>query len=452
MKKVSVISLGCPKNTIDSEVILGNFSDDQYQIVSNPQDAQVIIVNTCGFVESAKQESINTILQASHLKQNGKLEKLVVSGCLAQRYGEQLKQELPEIDFIVGLNEVETITQAIQHPKPLSLSPQDAAQRTQSFAEAVYINQASSKRKLTTPKHYAYLKISEGCDLPCTFCIIPKIRGHFRSRSLEDIEQEAYHLVQQGVREICLVAQDSTWYGSDRYGQPQIAPLLKRLSKTPSLEWLRLHYLYPSRVTDEFLEAMASSPKICPYFDVPMQHISDRILKRMKRIGNRKLLESMIQRIRKILPQAAIRSTFIVGFPGETEAEFEELMDFLKNFQLDHVGFFPYSQEENTAAFNLPDQVSEKDKADRLAHAYQIQESIAEEAHAKWIGTTVRVVLEEKRGVDERWGRTLYQAPEVDGMILVEKIPDSQRVGSWMNVRISQTLSHDLIGEYADQA
>jgi ribosomal protein S12 methylthiotransferase len=299
---------------------------------------------------------------------------------------------------------------------------------------------------LSTPGYFAYVKISEGCDLPCTFCIIPKIRGHYRSRSLEDIEKEARQLAAQGVKELCLVAQDSTWYGADRYGKPKIAELLGRLAKIEDIEWVRLHYLYPSRVSDEMLDVMATHSKIAPYFDVPLQHASNKILKSMQRIGDRALLEKMISRIRTKLPHSSIRSTFIVGFPGETEEDFNELIEFLKSSQLDYVGFFSYSQEENTPAGVMENQVPEAVKKRRLAEAYRVQEEIAERSHQRWVGEKLWAVVETVEESGEVQGRTRYQAPEVDGIVMIEGLSKPQ-VGQWTQVEITHTLQQDLVGK-----
>lgn len=443
-KTVAVISLGCPKNTVDSEVMLGKLAQEHYALVKDPAQAQVVIVNTCGFIEASKKESIDTILEVAKLRKSGNLKSLVVGGCLAHRYGEELKKELPEIDILFGLNDVENVANEIKG-FPLPEAKQDLRPLLpNSLSEATYVYDASSPRLLSTPSHFAYVKISEGCDLPCTFCIIPKIRGHFRSRPLEDIEKEAGLLAAQEVKELCLVAQDSTWYGADLYGKPRIADLLSRLAKVKGLEWVRLHYLYPSRVTDEMIQVMADHPNICPYFDVPLQHASDRVLKSMQRIGNRELLDKLIQRIRGKIPNASIRSTFIVGFPGETEGDFEQLLDFLRGAKMDYVGFFAYSREENTPAGAMENQVPEKVKKERLAEAYRVQEEVAQAAHQRWVGERLRAVVESVEGKGEIQARTQYQAPEVDGMVLVEGLKGA-KPGQWLEVEITHTLGQDLV-------
>ncbi len=445
-KTVAVISLGCPKNTVDSEVMLGKLARDHYSLVKDPSEAEVVIINTCGFIEASKKESIDTILDVAKLRKSGQLKSLVVGGCLAHRYGDELKKELPEIDILFGLNDVENVASQIKgtHPPTHPSTVERKPLLPNSLGEATYVYDASSPRLLSTPSHFAYVKISEGCDLPCTFCIIPKIRGHYRSRSLEDIEREARQLASQGVKELCLVAQDSTWYGADRYGKPQIAELLGRLAKVGDIEWVRLHYLYPSRVSDEMLDVMAANPKIAPYFDVPLQHASNKILKAMQRIGDRALLEKMISRIRTKLPHSSIRSTFIVGFPGETEEDFNELIEFLRSSQLDYVGFFSYSQEENTPAGVMENQVPEAVKKRRLAEAYRSQEEIAEKSHQRWVGEKLWAVVESVDENGEAQGRTRYQAPEVDGIVLIEGLSNPQ-VGQWTQVEITHTLQQDLV-------
>jgi ribosomal protein S12 methylthiotransferase len=458
-KTVAVISLGCPKNTIDSEVMLGHLAKDNFRLVQDASEAEVVIVNTCGFIEASKKESIDAVLDAAKLRKTGRLKSLVVGGCLAQRYGNELKKELPEIDILFGLNDVENVVNQIQNLPPRhqatkfekseslysSQSKVKPSMAHGSFKEATYVYDASSLRLLSTPGHFAYVKISEGCDLPCTFCVIPKIRGRYRSRAMEDIEQETKNLAEQGVKEVCLVAQDSTWYGADRYGRPQIAPLLERLSRVKGLEWVRLHYLYPSRVTDEMLEVMAGHPRIAPYFDVPLQHASDRILKSMRRIGGRASLDQLVARIKSKIPHASIRSSFIVGYPGETDGDFNELLDFLRVSELDYVGFFSYSQEDGTPAGLMPHQVPEKIKQARLAEAFRVQETAAEKAHQRWLGQTLTAVVENVEKGDVQ-GRTQYQAPEVDGVVLIEELK-KPKVGQWVKVEITHAMKQDLVGK-----
>lgn len=452
-RTVAVVSLGCAKNTVDSEVMMGRLAEASFALVQDPAEAEIVVVNTCGFIEAAKKESIDAILQAAKFKKGGKLKILAVGGCLAQRYGDELRKELPEIDLMFGLNEIESLADRLTGGLSGSQKPKAKAAQ----GPATYVCDASSPRLLSTPSHYAYVKISEGCDLPCAFCVIPQIRGKYRSRSLEDVEQEVRNLSAQGVREVCLVAQDSTWYGVDLYGKPKLPELLRRLSKVEPLTWIRLHYLYPTRVDLKLLDAMAL-PRVTPYFDVPLQHASDHILKAMRRIGGRKQLEEILQRIRKAFPKGALRSTFIVGFPGETDRDFKELLSFLQDAQLDYAGFFPFSPEEGTLAGGMKNQVPEKLKEERLAAAYALQEGIAEGAHQRWVGERLRAVVE-GRDEDGAWtARTQYQAPEVDGVVQLEKGASKQRTGSssrrsspikvgdWLDLEITHAMALDLVG------
>jgi len=430
--------LGCAKNTVDSEVLMGRLSSASFCLSSDPAEADVIVINTCGFIEDAKRESIAAILDASRYKKEGRLKTLVVGGCLVQRYKEKLREELPEIDLLFGLDDLERLPDLLADPSP-KLRPIHAA---------TYVCDASAPRLLSTPAHYAYVKISEGCDLPCSFCVIPSIRGKYRSRSLEDIEREVRGLAARGVKEVCLVAQDSSWYGADRYGQPRLAELLERLSEIEPLVWVRVHYLYPTRVDDRLLEAMGR-PRVAPYFDIPLQHASDHVLKAMRRMGDQAKLEEVLGRVRRAFPQAALRSTFIVGFPGERDEDFTELLGFLQDARLDYAGFFPFSPEEGTPAAKLPGQVSEKDKAERLAAAYALQEEIAGEAHQRWVGQRTLAVLEtEEDGA--WWARTAYQAPEVDGLVRLEGMGKAGRPspkgGDFLDIEITHALALDLVG------
>lgn len=440
-KKVAVVSLGCPKNTVDSEVLLGRLRREGYISTPDPEDADVVVVNTCGFIEAAKRESVDAILQAVRLKESGRAKTLAVGGCLAQRYGEELRREIPEIDLLFGLNDVEALPEALRRGAREAPPGTRPPLLPASLEEAVYVYDASSPRLLTTPAHYAYVKISEGCDLPCSFCIIPKIRGRHRSRPLEDVEEECRALAERGVKEVCLVAQDSTWYGTDLYGKPRTAELLRRLARLEGLEWIRLHYLYPTRVTEELLDAMAEEPKVCAYFDMPMQHGSDAVLSRMRRLGRRADYLALLSRIRERAPEAAVRSTFIVGFPGETEGEFSELLDFLIEARLDFAGFFAYSREEHTPAGDLPGQVPAGVKRERLARAQVLQERLTAEFQERWVGRVLPVRVEGVRE-GEAFGRAAHQAPEVDGVVWLEgKAPPP---GVLVSAEVTGVLGYDL--------
>lgn len=444
-RTVAVVSLGCAKNTVDSEVLMGRLAASGFLLVSDPSEAEIVVVNTCGFIEAAKKESIDAILEAAAYKKGGKLKTLAVGGCLSQRYGEELRRELPEIDLLFGLDDLSSL------PRRLGgdLSAATSLHGVEHPAPATYVCDASEPRLLSTPPYSAYVKIAEGCDLPCAFCVIPRIRGKFRSRPIEDVEREVQALAASGVREVCLVAQDSTWYGADLYGKPRLAELVRRLAEVEGLEWVRLHYLYPTRVDEALLEAM-EHPKVAPYFDVPLQHASDRILKAMKRIGGLEKLEDTLGRIRRRFPKGALRSTFIVGFPGETDEDFTDLLGFLQDARLDFAGFFPYSNEEGTAAASLPEQVEESVKNERLAAAYALQESVAEEAHQRWVGDRLKAVVEGREEDGTYWARTAYQAPEVDGALHLEpsrgKHPKIWKPGDWLEVEVTHALALDLVG------
>lgn len=437
---ISLVQLGCPKNLVDGEIMLGTLRKAGYTVVKEGEPAEVIIVNTCGFVEDAKRESIEAIFQAIAAKKNAGACKIVVSGCLSQRYRDVLIREFPEVDVFVGLNDVENLPHVLSGE---TKAPIRTGKKLlpEGFDTARYVPDAAAPRFPLTPSFYAYLKISEGCDLPCTFCVIPKIRGPHRSRPLDDIVAEAQRLARQGVREVCLVAQDSTWYGTDLYGKSKITELLRALSKVNELDWIRLHYLYPTRVTEEFLDVMAQEPKLCPYFDVPLQHAGDRILEKMRRLGRRKDYEKLLDRIRRKIPHAAIRSTFIVGFPGETDDDFEELLDFLKYARLDFAGFFAFSKEENTSAADLDGTVPKKVIRERLRRAEQCQEEIARNVHEKRVGRVLDVQVEGQHG-GEWFGRTVYQAPDVDGVTWLENVSKTSP-GEKIRVEVSGVVGQD---------
>jgi len=426
-----MISLGCPKNRVDSEVMLGVLARRGFVPTSDPKTADVVIVNTCGFIEDAKRESIAAILDVAG--DRGRRKTLVVAGCLAQRYGEELRREIPEIDVLVGLDELEKVAGLLKRGRTLDGG----------FPEPHYLYRSSTPRLLSGSTHSAYLKISDGCDWACSFCTLPAIRGTHRSRPLRDVIREAENLAARGVREVNLVAQDSAGYGRDLYGKPRIVELLGRLSKVEGLEWVRLHYLHPARLGEDLIRAIAMTPKVCPYFDVPLQHASDRILRSMKRVGNRDVLERMVRAIRRAAPDAALRSTFIVGYPGETEREFEELLGFLEDLKFDHAGFFAYSSEEGTAAAHLPDPLSDTVRMERLNRAYRLQEELAPVAHERWVGRRCRVVVEGFEG-RKAWGRLDVQAPEVDGVSWVQGV-SGIRSGTWLDVEVTGVLGQDLI-------
>ncbi len=408
--------------------------------VPDPSKADILIVNTCGFIEEAKAESIEAILDAARLKKRGRRPKLVVTGCLAQRYGGELAREFPEIDVLAGIDDVGRIADLLE----------DGAPPPGSFPLPRSLADARAPRRLLGPPYSAFLKISEGCDMRCAFCAIPAIRGRFRSRPIEDVVKEARHLAGDGVRELNLVAQDTSGYGRDLYGKPRLVDLLRRLSGVEGLEWVRIHYLDPARVTMDLVRAVADLPRVCPYFDVPLQHVNARVLRSMNRVGNRAVFERMIRGIRDVSPEAALRTTFIVGYPGETEAEFGELLEFVAEARFDHAGFFAYSREEGTAAADLPGQWDEPVRIERLNRANRVQEAVAPAAHERWLGAVRRMVVEGVSG-GKTWGRVDLQAPEVDGVTWLEGARGPAK-GTWIDVEVTDLAGPDLIGRRKGKA
>ncbi|HEX9629631.1 MAG TPA: 30S ribosomal protein S12 methylthiotransferase RimO, partial [Pyrinomonadaceae bacterium] len=356
MNKVGFISLGCPKNLVDSEVMMGQLKNNGYEITADASEADTVVVNTCGFIDSAKKESIEAILEAAQLKANGRATRLVVAGCLVERYRDELKASMPEVDAFIGTSQINDIL-AVCDPQTNTRSLPVIALGKQS---ATYLYDESTPRVLATPSHYAFIKIAEGCDRPCAFCFIPQMRGHFRSRRFGSIVAEAHQLAEDGVKELILVAQDSSRYGEDLGKQDALAYLLRELSHAESIEWVRVMYTYPTHISDSFLDVLAEEPKAVKYLDMPLQHASQNVLKLMKRGGNRASLEKLIKRVRDRVPGIAVRTTFITGFPGETEEDFRELLAFVKNVEFDRVGVFTYSDEEGTPAYELPNKVEPK--------------------------------------------------------------------------------------------
>lgn len=429
MKKVGLIQLGCDKNRIDGEKILGQFISNGYDIVQDYEEADLIVVNTCGFIEDAKKESINAILDACSVKSRTGA-KVLVSGCLAERYFDAIKSDIPEVDYISRLSDNERILSVINELQ--NFDKKDA-------------------RVLTTPPHYAYLKIADGCNNHCAFCAIPKIRGRYISRPIDEIIKEATELVNSyGVKELIIVAQDTTRYGYDLYKKYAIIDLLKELAKL-DVEWIRLMYCYPELITDELLEFVAKEPKMCKYLDIPMQHACDKILLDMKRRNTRAEAKALVERIRAHDPNISIRSTFMVGFPGETEQDFEELVSFLKEEKLDNVGFFAYSREEDTLSYKMKPQVSAKIKKLRLHEVFMVQQEIAFEKLQNLVGKTLKVLYE---GIDEETqsfvGRSEFLAPEIDGKIFFTA-DFCPLVGEFYNVKITSTSNYDLIGELENE-
>jgi ribosomal protein S12 methylthiotransferase len=446
MKKVGFISLGCPKNLVDSEVMMGHLKQNGYQITADAADAETVVVNTCGFIDSAKKESIDAILEAARLKTEGHAKRLIVAGCLVERYRDELKAEMPEVDAFIGTNQINDIlTVADPKTNPRSLPVVQLGNQT-----ATYLYDESTPRVLATPSHYAFVKIAEGCDRPCAFCFIPQMRGHFRSRRFGSIVAEAHQLAEEGVKEIILVAQDSSRYGEDLGKPDALARLLRELSHVDGIEWVRVMYTYPTHISDAFLDVLAEEPRAVKYLDMPLQHASQNVLKLMKRGGNRRSLERLIERVRRRVPGIAVRTTFITGFPGETEADFEELLAFIKNVEFDRVGVFTYSDEEGTPAFELPNKVPARTAARRRTALMKEQARISRRKNRARVGETVRVLFEgESKESELLWqGRMETQAPDIDGCVLINDVPQDvlPESGDFVNVEITEAHEYDLIG------
>ena len=446
MKKVGFISLGCPKNLVDSEVMMGRLKQEGYEITGDASEAETLVVNTCGFIDAAKKESIEAILEAARLKSEGKCKRLVVAGCLVERYRDELRAEIPEVDAFIGTSQINEITTAAdERVNTRSLPVLPLGNQT-----ATYLYDESTPRVLATPAHYAYLKIAEGCDRPCAFCFIPQMRGHFRSRRFGSVVAEARQLAERGVKEIILVAQDSSRYGEDLGERDALAALMRELCRLDGVEWVRVMYTYPTHISDAFLDALAEEPKAVKYLDMPLQHASQNVLRLMKRGGNRLSLERLIERVRRRVPGIAVRTTFITGFPGETEEDFEELLAFVRNVEFDRVGVFTYSDEEGTPAFDLPGKVDAKVARRRRARLMKAQSRVSLRKNRARVGETVRVLFEGPSAeTDLLWqGRTEGQAPDIDGCVLINDAPANFRPepGDFVNVEITEAQEYDLVG------
>ena len=430
MKKINVITLGCSKNTVDSEHLMARLAAAGYEVLfdSDRTDAKIVVINTCGLIGDAKQESIDMILRAAAAKQAGKIERLFVVGCLSERYADELRAEIPEVDEYFGARTWDGIVRALGASEDPALA---------------------TERRLTTPKHYAYLKISEGCNWKCGYCAIPLIRGGHVSVPMEELEEEARKLAAQGVRELMVIAQDTTYYGIDLYGRRMLAELLRRLCRIDGIEWIRLHYAYPAGFPDEVIDVMASEPKICKYLDIPFQHISDAQLASMHRRHTKAEAMELIGRLRGAIPDLALRTTLLVGYPGETEADFEELLAFVREVRFERLGVFPYSEEEGTwSAENLRDNVPEEVKQRRAERIMALQNEISLDNNRRRVGRTERVIIDSRQG-DWYVGRTQYDSPEVDQEIL---IPASERRllrGRFYDVTVTSAADYDLYGEIA---
>lgn len=431
---------------------MGLLEKANYTFTTNKEEAEVLIVNTCSFIDAAKQESIDTILEMAEHKKQGTCKRLIVTGCLVERYRKELAAELPEIDALLGTNEVEKIVDAVAGRKRRSLPVLnvtiDEASVATSERSSAYLYTDATPRKLTTASFTAYIKISEGCDHPCTFCIIPKLRGSFRSRRPESIIREAERLAEQGVKEIVLVAQDSTYYGEDLGLRDGLAHLLRSIVKVDGIEWIRFLYSYPSRLSDKVLDVIAEESKVCKYVDIPLQHASSRMLKAMKRPGNRRYVEQLVERIRRRVPGITLRTTFIVGFPGETEEDFEELMDFCRQAKFERLGAFVYSDEEGTDAYEFEDKVPTRTALSRQKRLMQLQSQISRRLNKRLVGKTFRALFEGcSKETELLWqARLESQAPEIDGYVLINDAAYTPMPGSFVNVEITQAYDYDLVG------
>ncbi len=435
-RRVSIITLGCEKNAVDSEVMVGLIEQKGYTLTDDPDDADVVIVNTCAFIDAAKQESVDAILGAASRKTGGKT--LLVAGCMSQRYADQLLAEIPEIDGIVGTGEFARITELIERA--------GRGERPKWIGNPVYIYDELTPRKAPDAPS-AYIKIAEGCDHKCTFCVIPQMRGGFRSRTIESVVQEARNLVSAGVREVNLIAQDSTQYGLDLYGRRRLPDLLRALNDVPDLQWIRLHYSYPGYFSDELIDAFRDLDKMVKYIDLPLQHSEDRILRAMQRPGRQKQIRVLLAKMRARIPGVVIRTSFIVGFPGETEEEFQNLKAFVRDLEFDHVGVFTYSREDTASSAAFPLHVDEQTKERRASELMEAAREVAGKRMARFVGETVPVLIEsvDEAGESGYIGRTPYDAREIDGVVYVTGI--GLRLGSIVSVRISHAFEFDLVGE-----
>ena len=437
------ISLGCDKNLVDTEKMLGILGKEGYSFVDDENEADIVVVNTCCFIGDAKEESINTILQMAELKKNGRLKALIVTGCLAQRYKQEIIDEIPEVDAILGTTSYEAVGAAIREvmdgETPEIFESIDAPVST------------ATERLITTGGHYAFLKIAEGCDKRCTYCIIPYLRGKYRSVPMEQLVREAEELAEKGVKELILVAQETTLYGKDLYGEKKLPELLRRLAAVSGIQWIRLQYCYPEEITDELIETIKTEEKVCNYLDIPIQHASDAVLKRMGRRTNNKEIRGLIAKLRKEIPDIALRTTLISGFPGETEEDHEELKEFVDEMEFDRLGVFTYSPEENTPAAEMADQVPEEVKEERRDELMELQQEISYDRGQDRIGQELLVMIEGKVADESAYiGRTYGDAPKVDGYIFVQT-GELLMTGDFAKVRVTGALEYDLIGVLSDE-
>lgn len=436
--KLLFISLGCDKNLTDTEVMLGLLASRGYEMTDDEREADIIVINTCCFIHDAKEESIQNILEMAEYKKDGRLKALIVTGCLAQRYRQEILDEIPEVDAVLGTTAYDQILDAVDE----ALKGQNSVR----MEDLQRLPKVEAKRQVTTGGHFAYMKIAEGCDKHCTYCIIPKIRGRFRSRPMEELIREAEELAEQGVKELILVAQETTLYGKDLYGEKSLPVLLRKLCKISGLRWIRVLYCYPEEITDELIRVMKEEPKICHYLDLPIQHANDDILKRMGRKTSKQELIDIVGKLRKEIPDICLRTTLITGFPGETQEQYEELYRFVSEMEFDRLGVFTYSPEEDTPAALMPDQIEESVKEERQAELMELQQEIAFEAAENMVGKEVLVMIEGKVADENVYvGRTYKDAPNIDGLIFVETGVELVS-GDFAKVRVTGALEYDLIG------
>ena len=442
MLKIALESLGCSKNLMDAEIMTGILKEKGYEFVEEFAEANIIIVNTCGFIRDAKQESIDTIVELSQLKEFGKLKYLIVTGCLAQRYADELLEEIPEIDAIVGTGNFMNISEIIDRL--------ESEKNVTEIGNIEFAFDETLPRYVSTPEHMAYLKIGEGCSNHCTYCIIPKLRGKYRSRKIEDIVEEAKTLAAEGVKELVVIAQDTTRYGEDLYGEAKLAELLEELAGIEGIKWIRIMYSYPESITEKLIDVIAAHDNICSYFDMPIQHASNRVLKRMNRRTSKEDIRNKVDMIRSKIPDAVIRTTVIVGFPGETEEDLEELIEFMKEIKFDRLGAFVYSREEDTPADRMDGHMDEEIKEERRDRVMMVQQAISEEINQKREDKVFEVLIEEEAEDGVYVGRTQGDAEEIDSVVYVNS-DEELEIGSFVNVYITEAMEYDLIGDVVDE-
>ena len=441
--KIMFISLGCDKNLVDTEMMLGMLAEKGYQFTDDEQEAEIVVVNTCCFIGDAKEESINTLIEIGQLKETANVKMLIAAGCLAQRYRKEIREQIPEVDVIIGTMAIDKIVEAVEEYQTKQYT---------TFVEDIDRTPVSGKKRVvTTGGHYAYMKIAEGCDKRCSYCIIPKVRGSYRSIPMETLLKEANTLVEQGVKELILVAQETTLYGTDLYGKKSLPELLRKLSEIRGLYWIRILYCYPEEITEELIDTIAELPKVCHYLDIPIQHASDKILKRMGRRTNQQQLKNKIAMIRSKIPDMCLRTTLITGFPGESQEDHEQSMAFVDEMEFDRLGVFTYSAEEDTPAAGFPDQIEEEVKKDRQADIMELQQEIAFEKAEGMTGQDVLVMIEGKVADENAYaGRTYKDAPNVDGLVFVNTDRELM-TGDFVPVHITGSYEYDLIGEIKDE-